>query len=58
MIFGTAVADDQEASASFSTLDEALTAARQRIQELVERFRRGSVSPVTTAQFEKDLHIG
>jgi hypothetical protein len=55
MIFGTAVADDNEATASSSTLDEALAPARQRIQELVERFRRGSVSPVTTAQFEKDL---
>ncbi|HLN27371.1 MAG TPA: hypothetical protein VK395_06480 [Gemmataceae bacterium] len=55
MIFGTAVADDKESSVSAPTLDEALSAARQRIQDLVDGFRRGSVSPVATAQFEKDL---
>lgn len=37
------------------TLDEALTAVRLRVQELVERFRRGPVTPLTTAHFEQEL---
>lgn len=36
-------------------LPEALHTALQRIDALVERYRRGTVTPLATAQFEKEL---
>ena len=36
-------------------LDEALKPVLERVQELVERFRHGPVSPLVAAAFEKDL---
>jgi hypothetical protein len=55
MILSGAGGDGEEGSDSCPTLDEALAPCRQRIRELVERFRRGMVTPLATAQFEKEL---
>jgi hypothetical protein len=43
-------------TAAEPTLAEALQAAQQRIDALVERYRHGEVTPLATAQFEKELH--
>ena len=48
-------ADSNESADPCPTLDEARETSRERIHALVERFRRGPVSPLVTAQFEKDL---
>lgn len=50
---GCAGSDDDRADAR--SLDEALAACRQRIRTLVERFRRGPVTPLACAEFEKEL---
>jgi hypothetical protein len=48
-------ADPGEAAAPSPDLDEVLKPVRHRLQELVECFRRGPLSPSATAQFEQDL---
>jgi hypothetical protein len=57
MILQTPVAEDEdeEACPAASTLDEALAPARQRIQELIQRFHASPITPLATARFEKDL---
>jgi hypothetical protein len=55
MIFSGTDGTREEERESSATLDEALAPCRQRVQELVEHFRRGTVTPLATAQFEKEL---
>ncbi len=55
--------DDSAADPPDGDLDEALQPAVDAVYQLLERFRRGPVSPVLTAQFEKDVrdalrHVG
>lgn len=52
---GTAPAEEGSATSDATTLEDALRAARERIAALVERFRRGVVAPLATAQFENEL---
>jgi hypothetical protein len=55
MILGGEGAGGNAEESTSPTLDEALAPCRQRIAELVECFRRGTVTPLQTAQFERDL---
>jgi hypothetical protein len=48
-------ADADDSAEGAPDLHEALKPVVDRVQELVECFRRGTVSPVGAAQFEKDL---
>jgi hypothetical protein len=48
-------ASDTTSNADAPSLEDALRSACQRLEALVERFRRGPVSPLATAQFEKEL---
>lgn len=45
LALGTASADANESSDRFPNLEDVLESAAARIRELVENFRRGSVSP-------------
>jgi hypothetical protein len=48
--------DDPDASPEVAPdLDDALQPALQSIRELLERFRKGPVTPLAAARFEKDL---
>jgi len=48
-------ADADESAEGTPELGDALKPVLDRIQEVVECFRRGPVSPIATAQFEKEL---
>ena len=48
-------ADDDPAGVASTTLDEVLAPCRERLHALLERFRRGTVTPLATAQFEQAL---
>lgn len=54
LLLGTP-ADADEPAAATPDLDDVLQPVLQHLQELVERFRHGPVSPLVTADFEKDL---
>jgi hypothetical protein len=55
MLLGSARVETEQSAERSAALDEVLQAALQRVEELVETYRRGPVSPLSTAQFEKDL---
>ncbi|HLJ95201.1 MAG TPA: hypothetical protein VKU02_18635 [Gemmataceae bacterium] len=55
LALGTTSADADASSDRSPTLDDVLESVAARIRELVENFRRASVSPLDAAQFEKDL---
>jgi hypothetical protein len=55
MLLGSASTDADQTTDTSPTLDDTLDSATQRVRELVEGFRRGPVSPSSTAQFERDL---
>jgi hypothetical protein len=55
IIFQGAAGQRDTANSFSPSLDEVLAPCRQRLRELVERFRRGTVTPLATAAFEKEL---
>lgn len=50
-------ADTDEPAEATPDLDDVLMPVLERVQKLVERFRRGPVSPLVTAEFEKDVQL-
>lgn len=55
MLSGLPRVEANQSTETSPPLDDVLDSALQRVRELVESYRRGPVSPVSTAQFEKDL---
>jgi hypothetical protein len=55
ILFGTPRAEADVSAETTPPLDDVLASALQRVRDLVENCRRGPMSPLAAAQFEKEL---